>query len=231
MESDAKFDLNTGIEEWRQSALRAGIPRSELEELEDHIRSSVSAAVDSGADPEGSFSSVVFAMGGLGQLGRDYRRDHRAWPWFLRWAMPLPTMIAFSVIAQVGGMLIGSSLAGLIWDSSTTIWLSKIFASFPMGFAFVMVALLVAPDRRVGVAWASVAVVCVWAVALLSAGSGWVAWMGVSGALGAFGAMGMRGIVNQSFLDSSNPETSRFCGFRVAIYGECTSRGSRNYQS
>ncbi len=199
MESDTKFDIDKAIREWKRDALRAGISASELEELDDHIHVTVARAIELGADPELSFSSALVSLGGVGHLGREYRRGKGRWLRALRWVLVLPAAVASTAFAQAVGMWVGRRLATFAWEESSAHTLSKVLASFPMGFTFVMVAILVAPMWwRAGVAWTSLAVICVWAALLLSAGSWWVGWMGVLGVLGALVALWVHNVAKGS---------------------------------
>ena len=75
-------DLDRRIREWRDYFKRHGkIQSSEVDELEDHLRSQVSELVDVGLDDEEAFLVAVKRLGDIDSISREFAREYSERLW------------------------------------------------------------------------------------------------------------------------------------------------------
>ncbi|HET8660124.1 MAG TPA: permease prefix domain 1-containing protein [Micromonosporaceae bacterium] len=80
--TDSDKDLEGQIAEWRGYVRRRSeVHDTDVEELEDHLRSMVSELTGAGLRPDEAFLVAVKRMGGLDELSREFAREHsdRLW--------------------------------------------------------------------------------------------------------------------------------------------------------
>ncbi len=82
MSIDSEYDLEAQIAEWRgYMRRRRAVNDTDIEELEDHLRSTVSELTEAGLRPDEAFLVAVKRMGNQDDLSREFARVHsdRLW--------------------------------------------------------------------------------------------------------------------------------------------------------
>lgn len=82
MTADMDKDLETQLAEWRTYMRRRGaVLDTDVEELEDHLRATISELVEAGLRPGEAFLVAVKRMGSLDELSREFARVHSERLW------------------------------------------------------------------------------------------------------------------------------------------------------
>ena len=82
IESDSDKDLETQIAEWRAyMRRRRAVHGTDVDELEDHLRTTVADLVEAGLRPEEAFLIAVKRLGNLDDLSQEFARVHSERLW------------------------------------------------------------------------------------------------------------------------------------------------------
>ena len=82
MTIDSGEDLETQIAEWRgYMRRRRAVGEADVEELEDHLRTTVAELVEAGLKPDEAFLVAVKRMGNQDELSREFARVHSERLW------------------------------------------------------------------------------------------------------------------------------------------------------
>ncbi|HZN74469.1 MAG TPA: permease prefix domain 1-containing protein [Micromonosporaceae bacterium] len=155
MTIDSGEDLETQIAEWRgYMRRRRAVGEADVEELEDHLRTTVAELVEAGLKPDEAFLVAVKRMGNQDELSREFARVHseRLWrqlvlaggpdaPASTGSARELVIMISCAVAAAIGIKLPD------LFDVTETFYVRNLSL-----FALVPLAAYFAVRRRIGLA-------------------------------------------------------------------------------
>ncbi len=115
MGTQAAFDLNTALDQWRSALAEQSLGRGEIQELEAHLHDTMAGLKESGAlSDEEAFLVARRRLGGAEALGEQFRiaKPMLAWKWRALWML-----IGVLVNWAVGSLsTIGSY--GLLWLGS-----------------------------------------------------------------------------------------------------------------
>ena len=82
MTVDSDKELDGQIAEWRAYVhRRRELHHTDVEELEDHLRSRITELTDAGLRPDEAFLIAVKRMGSLDELSREFAREHSERLW------------------------------------------------------------------------------------------------------------------------------------------------------
>lgn len=165
MTIDSGRDMETQFAEWRTyMGRRRAVRATDVEELEDHLRTTVAELVDVGLRPDEAFLVAVKRMGNQDALAREFARVHseRLWKQLVLAGDPqasatdrarrdLLVAVSFAAVAAIGIKV--PALFGLDLSGDEAFYQRNISL-----FALVPLAAYVAFRRRVGIAPAGVLV-------------------------------------------------------------------------
>ncbi len=81
MATDSEYDLERQIGEWRTYMQRRQAVGTDAEELEDHLRSTITDLTEGGLQPDEAFLVAVKRMGSVDDVSREFAREHSGRLW------------------------------------------------------------------------------------------------------------------------------------------------------
>lgn len=108
MENSARFDLETAIQDWRESLVSfPAFTRENRDELESHLRDSLSTLQSKGLSPTEAFWIARARLGTLEDLSAEYAKCHPEQLWVHR---ALWMIVGLVVISSITGLVTTCSL-------------------------------------------------------------------------------------------------------------------------
>jgi hypothetical protein len=112
MENSTSFDLNKAIDRWRQQQSQSGtLNRSDLDELESHLRDSVGNLESGGLAAEEAWLVAHHRFGAAEKVEQEYAKVHPARVWSHRVIWMIAGFTLIKLIFSLGQM--GSQIAAL----------------------------------------------------------------------------------------------------------------------
>ncbi len=138
MENPARFDLDKGISSWRRQLQEAmALNHEEIEELETHLRDSVSRWEKAGLAPEEAFWIARRRMGGADELADEFRKvnPERVWLsrglWVIGGFVVIQAVLALSSFASMAAVIGANALIRRGFDVGLITWAGRKFFEDP----------------------------------------------------------------------------------------------------
>lgn len=116
MENPTEFNLNAAIREWRQRLGQSPALRHDsLEELESHLRDSVSGLQVKGLSEEEGFLIASRRMGNASALGAEYAKVHRKDLWLERLFWMAAGVLSWTLVSLLSRVVADSAVFGSLF--------------------------------------------------------------------------------------------------------------------
>jgi len=123
------------IADWRSELANSeSIFPDNIDELEDHLRASVSHLVEQGLSDEEAFIVAARRIGTSTELGREFHKVNANLIWFQRLRWMIFGLLLFQVLNVIGSIfadIAGIMISGLAWEGSLLFY--AISVCFPIG--------------------------------------------------------------------------------------------------